>query len=81
MRQDQSGALQWSEIIMLIRHKEPAPILGPFSAWKPLIPYAIKNRRGASVPKPLVGGFGCHELVLYGIRYLVEQHYENISGL
>ena len=30
-------------------------------------PYAIKNQRGAS-KKPLVGGFGCEELVLYGIR-------------
>ena len=43
-----------------------APIIGPFSAWKPPIPFAIKNRRGASkdplglyVPKPIVGGFGC----------------------
>ena len=27
-------------------------------------------------PKPLVGGFGCLELVLYGIRVLAEQHYE-----
>ena len=35
-------------------------------------PYAIKNQRGAS-KKPLVGGFGCDELVLYGIRVLVEQ--------
>ena len=25
------------------------------------------------VPKPLVGGFGCDELVLYGIRELAEQ--------
>ena len=25
---------------------------------------------------PLVGGFGCLELVLYGIRDLVEQHYD-----
>ena len=37
-------------------------------------PYAIKKQRGASkiplVPKPLVGGFGCNELVLYGIREL-----------
>ena len=39
--------------------------------------YAKKNQRGASrdplglcVPKPLVGGFGCDELVLYGIREL-----------
>ena len=32
-------------------------------------PYAIKNQRGAS-KKPLVGGFGCDELVLYGIREL-----------
>ena len=40
-------------------------------------PYAIKNQRGASKEplvggflrsKPLVGGFGCNELVLYGIR-------------
>ena len=30
-------------------------------------PCAIKNPRGAS-KKPLVGGFGCDELVLYGIR-------------
>ena len=30
-------------------------------------PYAIKNQRGAS-KKTLVGGFGCDELVLYGIR-------------
>ena len=29
--------------------------------------YAIKNQRGTS-KKPLVGGFGCDELVLYGIR-------------
>ena len=55
----------------LLCHKEPAraskaPLLGPFRAWKPPIPYAIKNQRGASrdplglcVPKPLVGGFGC----------------------
>ena len=35
-------------------------------------PYAIKNQRGAS-KKPLVGGFGCDELVLYGIRVLAEQ--------
>ena len=41
-------------------------------------PYAIKNQRkarnapsrGHFVPKPLVGGFGCLELVLYGIREL-----------
>ena len=26
-----------------------------------------------SVPKPLVGGFGCDELVLYGIRELAQQ--------
>ena len=30
-------------------------------------PYAIKNQRGAS-KKPLEGGFGCDELVLYGER-------------
>ena len=28
------------------------------------------------VPKPLVGGFGCLELALYGIRELAKQHYE-----
>ena len=41
-------------------------------------PYAIKNQRKARntpqrryfVPKPLVGGFGCIELVVYGIREL-----------
>ena len=43
-----------------------------------IYPYAIKNQRkarnapskGHFVPKPLVGGFGCLELVLYGIREL-----------
>ena len=25
-------------------HKEPAPIKGPFRAWMPPIPYAIKNQ-------------------------------------
>ena len=42
-------------------------------------PSAIKNQRGESkipsnavfcAPKPLVGGFGCDELVRYGIREL-----------
>ena len=31
------------------------------------VSYAIKKQRGAS-KKPLVGDFGCEELVLYGIR-------------
>ena len=33
------------------------------------VSYAIKNQRGVS-KKPIVGGFGCDELVLYGIREL-----------
>ena len=41
-------------------------------------PYAIKNQRGASI-KPLVGGFGGDELVLYDIRVLAEQHYEALD--
>ena len=43
-----------------------ARIIGSFRSWKPPIPYAIKNQRGASkdqlgfwIPTPLVGGFGC----------------------
>ena len=32
-------------------------------------------------PKPLVGGFGRDELVLYGISELAQQHHENISVL
>ena len=32
--------------------KEPVPIIGPYSAWKPPIPYAIKNQRGASKIPP-----------------------------
>ena len=40
-------------------------------------PYDIKNQRGAS--KPLVGGFGCDELVLYGIRLLVTASLGKIS--
>ena len=44
----------------------------------PIYPYAIKNQRkarnapsrGHFVPKPLVGGFGCLELVRYGIGEL-----------
>ena len=31
----------------LLCHKEPVPIIGPFRAWKPPIPYAMKNQRGA----------------------------------
>ena len=45
--------------------------------------YAIKTQlgrnapsRGHFVPKPLVGGFGWLELVLYGIRELAQEHYE-----
>ena len=38
-------------------------------------PYAIKNLSERK-EMPLVGGFGCLELVLYGIRGLAEQHYE-----
>ena len=30
---------------------------------------------------PLVGGFGCLELVLYGIRELAQQHYEPLISL
>ena len=38
-----------------------------FPCMEATYPYAIKNQRGAS-KKPLVGGFGCEELVLYGLR-------------
>ena len=41
-------------------------------------PYAIKNQRKAR--KPLVGGFGCLELVLYGIRELAKHHYELLGN-
>ena len=52
-------------------------------------PYAIKNQRkarnapsrGHFVQKPLVGGFGCLELVLYGIRVLASQQYEQLISL
>ena len=27
----------------LLCHKEPVPIIGPFRAWKPPIPYAIRE--------------------------------------
>ena len=33
---------------MLLRHKEPPPIIGPFPVWKPPIPYAMENQQGAS---------------------------------
>ena len=46
-----------------------API-DPFRALKPAIPYAIKNLRGEKRPKPIVGCFGCDELVLFGILEL-----------
>ena len=50
-------------------------------------PYAIKNQRKARnapsrahfVPKPLVEGFRGLKLVLYGIRVLAEQHYDQDS--
>ena len=55
---------------------------------KATYPYAIKNQRkarnapsrGHFVPKPLVGGFGCLELVLYGIRELAKHHYELLGN-
>ena len=59
-----------------------APISHAYNRSFPCIeatnPYAIKNQRkarnapsrGHFVPKPLVGGFECLELVLYGIREL-----------
>ena len=49
----------WSEIMMLLRqlvlYGTRAPIIGPFRAWKPSIPYAIKNHRGASKIPPSRG--------------------------
>ena len=54
-----------------------------FLCMEATYPYTIKNQRGASkipplgvfcVPKPLVGGFGCDELVLYGIRELASRN-------
>ena len=64
---------EWSTSMSRLDQRNWAPIIGPFSAWKPPIPCAIKNQQGASkdtlgicVPKPLVGGFGCPNL--YGIR-------------
>ena len=38
----------------------------PIAVGQSTYPYVIKNQRKAR--KPLVGGFGCLELVLYGIR-------------
>ena len=55
-----------------------APIIGPFRAWKPTIPYAIKNQRGAS-KDPFSRGLWMPELVLYGIRELAEHHYEPLD--
>ena len=43
-------------------------------------PYAIKNQRKARKPLALVGGFGCLELVLYGIRELAKHHYELLEN-
>ena len=51
----------WSRVLLapaLLCHKEPARI-------KQNTPLGV-----FCVPKPLVGGFGCDELVLYGIREL-----------
>ena len=47
-----------------------AHIIGPFSAWKPPIPCAIKNQRGAS--KDPSRGLWMPKLVLYGIRELAQ---------
>ena len=65
-----------------------APLIGPFRAWKPTIPYAIKNQRGAS-KIPLVGGIlrskapsrglWMPELVLYGIRLLAQASLGKLS--
>ena len=75
MNFDQSGALS----LVLVLYGIRAPIVGPFRAWKPPIPYAIKNQREAS-KIPSNGGIlrskapsrvlWMPELVLYGIREL-----------
>ena len=46
----------------------PAPIIDPFSAWKP--PILMPKRHSERQDVLLAGGFGCLELVLYGIREL-----------
>ena len=52
-------------------------IIGPFRAWKPPLCHKEPARSKQNIPlgvlcvsKPLPGGFGCDELVLYGIREL-----------
>ena len=56
----------------------PCPCIISYPCMEATYPYAIKTQRKARnaprrehfVPKPLVGGFECLELVLYGIREL-----------
>ena len=48
-------------------HRE-APYNRFFPCMEATYPCAVKNQQRAR--KPLVGGFGCLELVLYGIREL-----------
>ena len=61
-----------------VGHSQPVLPAGANTETLATYPYAIKNQRkarnapsrGHFVPKSLVGGFGCLELVLYGIREL-----------
>ena len=39
---------EWSTAVIR-DHDVATPIIGPFRAWKPPIPYAIKNQRGAKL--------------------------------
>ena len=66
-------SLQENLVLQLLRRADTSSILigqsrlGPFRAWKPTIPYAIKNQR---VPSKQNTGLWMSELVLSGIRLL-----------
>ena len=42
----ESSNLRTPPYLTLVLYGINAPIIGPFFAWKPPIPYAIKNQRG-----------------------------------
>ena len=52
-----------------------SPVMDSVPAWKPLS--LMPQRTSERQEMPLVGGFGCLELLLYGIRVLTGQFLES----
>ena len=62
--------MPWSSLLGVVsmhRNLLGAPMIGSFRAWKP--PILMPERASEMQEMPLVAGFECIKLVLYGIRW------------